>query len=148
MREFKMIVSSGVIRNREECNKALLGLKDGPYLVTVKAISRRSLSLNAYYWVAVLPAALRGFQDAGYDELTESEEIHEFFKRRFLTRSIVSKKTGEIMETILSTTMLNNEEFNNYLDQIGRFCAEYLSTYIPALGEPIAVLKEYAKQFQ
>ena len=54
----------------------------------------------------------------------------------FLRESVASKSTGEVFyERIKSTTELNTEEFNRYLDQIGAWLFHNLGWPMPDPAE-------------
>lgn len=107
-------------------------LSDGTYRVEIKRNrSRRTDPQNRYLWGVVYPNLLQGFIDAGWDEITNEEQIHEICKAKFLTTEAVNKQTGEIMNYPLSTAKMDTMQFATYVDQIIAFALEYLNTVIP-----------------
>lgn len=115
-----------------EVFKAVLKLADGDYTITVKkSRNTRSDRQNRYLWGVVYPHLLQGFTDAGWDEITNEEQIHEICKAKFLTTEAVNKQTGEIMNYPLSTAKMDTIQFATYVDQIIAFALEYLNTVIP-----------------
>ena len=111
---------------------AFLDLPDGAYAVTVKRHRKqRSNPQNDYLWGVVYPAVLRGFIDMGWDELTDTDQIHELCKAKFLTTEAVNKHTGEIVSFPLSTARMDTLHFSTYVDQITDFAREHLNTIIP-----------------
>lgn len=112
---------------------AFLDLPDGAYAVTVKRHRKqRSNPQNDYLWGVVYPAVLRGFIDMGWDELTDTDQIHELCKAKFLTTEAVNKHTGEIVSFPLSTARMDTLQFSTYVDRIADFAREHLNTIIPA----------------
>lgn len=102
--------------------------------VTIEqAKTYRSGSQNRYLWGGVYQEALFGFQDAApkdHANLT-TEDIHEFFKGKFLKkRTIKVPSTGEVFELLGTTTNLNKEQFSDYIESIAKFCAEFLNVAI------------------
>lgn len=77
---------------------------------------QRSLPQNAYYWGVVLPVIAH---ETGHT----CEELHEIYKRMFLTRKILKYK-GKEYHTPGSTTDCNTMEFGEYMMKI---CAEAAS---------------------
>lgn len=92
----------------------------------------RSLKQNAYYWVCVQLAHSQMLELG--NEYTENQ-VHEFFKSKFLQvqETITNRKTGETENVmrVKSTTELDVKEFNEYIEKIARFCAEFLDIEIP-----------------
>ena len=109
-------------------------------MVISKANKRRSNDQNAYYWGLVLPCAVQGFRDAGHEGIT-IDDAHRFFKDRFLTEGveIVSPRSGEVITMSKTTTVLSTTGMMDYVDQVARFCAEFLGVVIP---EPIPLFND------
>ena len=115
-----------------EVFKAILELVDGDYTITVKkSRNTRSDRQNRYLWGVVYPHLLQGFIDAGWDEITNEEQIHEICKAKFLTIETVNKHTGEIVNYPLSTSKMDTLQFATYVDQIADFALENLNIVIP-----------------
>lgn len=76
---------------------------------------RRSLAANALYW---------GWHLKILAEFTghEDEELHEYFKWKYLRKHLVLPG-GEEVETVRSTATLPSEEFSEYLSKIKRDAA-------------------------
>lgn len=121
---------------------------EGIHWVEIKRYAKgRTLSSNRYYWGCVLPAAARGFYDA-WGERLDVDAVHDFFKRRYLTRPVIDKETGELKGHVSgSTTDLTTEQFSAYIDMIIRFCAEYLEVEVP-LPDSFAVGRAYELESQ
>lgn len=94
----------------------------------------RSTEQNRYLWGVVYECALQGFKDidpTGTAGLTV-EDVHEFFKDRFLHngRDVVTAQ-GEVLTMKSTTTELSTTDMMVYIEEIIRFCAEYLNTAVP-----------------
>lgn len=104
-------------------------------LTIAKRSKRRSDLQNAYLWAVVYPCVLQGLIDVGYDiEPNDTELAHEWCKKEFLQNRKIEKKDvpGEFITIPASTTGLTTEEFNQYIERISQFSAEYLGVVIPA----------------
>ena len=96
-----------------------------------QAKKSRSNPQNSYLWGVVYVYALKGMQDLGNEGLS-IELIHAFFKDKFIERwrDIVIPTTGEVFK-VKTTTDLTTTEMIDYIEEIARWCAEYLSITIP-----------------
>lgn len=140
MRECRIHIDKGAITNRKAVALAFKDLKDGPYLVTIKSVRRRSLPQNDYYWACVVPMVKQGLKNAGYDEVETDEDTHEVLKHLFLKKEVFNKNTGEVITEIAgSTTKLQTYEFNEYLEKIWRWAAQYLDMKIPSPNGQIPI---------
>lgn len=139
MSEFFLRIKDNTILNKKAVRKAFCELKDGAYMVKIETAKKRSTPQNAYYWSCVLPLAVNGFRDLGYDEIETTEDVHEVFKSLFLKRHM-ENKDGLVIEYTGSTRKLTTMEFMEYLEKIGKFCAENLYTVIPEPGQQMAIL--------
>lgn len=107
-------------------------LPDGEYDVTVKRHRKhRTSKQNAYLWGVAYPYLLQGFIDAGWDEITSIDQIHEICKAKFLTKEAVNKHTGELISFPLSTAKMDTFQFGTYVDQIIGFALNNLNVVIP-----------------
>ncbi len=97
----------------------------------------RSLEQNQYYWGVVVPVCQSGLFDAGYK--VGKEETHDFLKSMFLKVEIVNEQTGEILQSVGSTSKLSTVEAMEYFAEITRWAAEFLNVEIPAPGEQIRI---------
>jgi len=91
----------------------------------------RSLSQNALYWVWLAKVE--------HETGNESDDMHEYFKSKFLPKRLVKikGKTGEHeVESIGSTTGLSKADFGQYLDRCAAHCGIPLPTReeIEAMG--------------
>jgi predicted RNA-binding protein Jag len=111
---------------------ALTGFKDKRIQIEIKeAKKNRSESQNAYLWGVVYPAALQGLKDLGNEGLS-IDLVHRFFKDKFLERwrDIVVPASGEVYR-VKTTTDLTTAEMSEYIENIARWCAEFLNVIIP-----------------
>lgn len=108
-------------------------LPDGLYRVEIKRHrARRSNDQNAYLWGVVYPAALQGFIDLGWTTIVNTEQVHEYFKREFLSREFVNIHTGEVVSLPdMSTAGMNTEQFSVYIDQVVGYCLENMGVVVP-----------------
>ena len=123
-------IKQGQITNKKLVRQAFQCLKDGRYELTLESKNNRSLQQNKYYFGSVLPLIKEGLKEIGYREITTVEQTHELMKFMFLKKQIVNENTGEVLETIGSTTKLTTIEFNDYIDRISQFAAEFLGVEI------------------
>jgi hypothetical protein len=123
-------IRAGKIENPQGVRKAIAALPEGRYLMVVEKKNKRSTQQNRYYFGCVLPIVLEGLRDAGWKEFEDAEEVHECLKHKFLKKH-VANADGEAMEKIASTKKLSTVEFNEYIENIAQWAAEYLNVYIP-----------------
>jgi hypothetical protein len=90
---------------------------------------RRTDRQNRYYWPCFVQPLADFLREQG--DLTEDEEAHELIKAKFLRKTIVNKKTGEVMEYVGSTTDLTTKEFNEYLDRVAFWLADMFGIVVP-----------------
>ena len=124
-------ITNNQITNKQVIRKAFEQLKDGRYLVEIQNNKHRSTQQNRYYFGCVLPLVKDGLIEVGYREINSNESVHDLMKFMFLKKQIVNEQTGEVIETIGSTTDLTTIEFNDYIDRIAQFAAEFLGLAIP-----------------
>jgi hypothetical protein len=136
-------ISNNQITNKKLIRHAFEVLKDGRYEVTIQSKNNRSDQQNKYYWSGLIPAVKEGLKEIGYREITTAEQTHELMKFMFLKKQIVNENTGEVLETIGSTTKLSTTEFNEYIDRISQFAAEFLGVEIMPPNKQVAMFAEY-----
>lgn len=139
MRECRVHINDGKITNRQSLVEAFKGLHNGPYLITIKNIRKRTLPQNDYYWGCVVPMVREGLKDAGYDDIESNEDAHEVVKHLFLKKEIGSRVTGEVIELPGSTARLTTIEFGEYLEKVWKWSAEFLNVHIPGPNEPLTI---------
>jgi hypothetical protein len=148
VKELIIDISGRKIRNAKELKDLFRDLKDGKHLVTVKDFRKRSLNQNAYYWGVVVPMVKDGLYQAGFDEVTTNEDAHEMLKQIHLTKRMVSKLSGDVIDLAGSSAKLTIPEFNDYIERICKWAVEYLGVVIPSPEEQYAVFVEYNEQLQ
>ena len=87
-----------------------------------KPKTSRSTLQNSYYWSVVVEILAK---ELGYDK----DEIHEILKYKFLQSNAMG------MPYVKSTTKLSTGEFEDYLEKIRRWAAEFLNINIPLPNE-------------
>src|SRR6476661_4392992 len=116
---------------------AYINVKDGSYRVEIKPNRNRSLNQNDYYWGTIITYCLEGFKDAGW-RISESQ-VHEELKKMFLKEDVVNELTGEVKTIQRDSKGLSTVEFNEYIEKIQQFAAEFLGVVIPDPGEQITL---------
>ena len=112
--------------------EAFRGCADGIYMLNVKRVrGNRSNDQNAWLWGCVYPILLDALIDAGWDNFTNTEQVHEFCKSKFTKESAVNKQTGEVVEFPHSTANMDTVTFSAYVDNVRDFAREFLNTEIP-----------------
>lgn len=102
---------------------AVARLNDKDIEVTIKKKTKaRSLNQNSYMWGVVYAMIAEENGNSG-------QEIHEAMKIMFLRY----KKNG--LWTLRSTSSLNTDEMETYLENIRRWAAQFLSVSIPLPNE-------------
>jgi hypothetical protein len=96
-----------------------------------KLKSIRSHQQNRLWWLYMTILS----NDTGYTK----DEIHEICKFKFLKRSKVVEKTGEVLEYIESTAKLNKSEFADMVSELIRWSAESLDIVLPLPNEQIDI---------
>jgi hypothetical protein len=111
---FSAVISKGkmLVRNETEYNAYLWKLKDGEE-VKVKITRKRrdrSRNQNNWYWGVVLPVIAK---ETGHSP----DELHEIFKRMFLTPKEVEYK-GHRIKMPGSTSSLSISDFTDYVERV------------------------------
>lgn len=105
-------------------------IKDGRLVeIELRPLPRRSDNQNKYYWSVVVAMVQEALQDLGHE--VNSDQTHDFLKSKFNAKPVCNadgELIGEIGET---TTRLNKSGFMDYLANIQRWAAEWLSITIP-----------------
>lgn len=132
MRELIIDISNRKIVNMPSLREFFNRMKDGKHLLIAKDYRKRSLPQNAYYWSVIVPLVRRGLYEAGYDEVRTDEDAHEVIKHIHLKKRIVSKQTGDVVDIAGSTTKLTIPEFNEFIEVVCKWSAEFLDVVIPS----------------
>lgn len=83
----------------------------------------RSLRQNKFLWGVVLATIAEATGNT-------TEDLHEYFKTKFLPRRFVVLN-GKEQEVTKTTTTLTTDEFSKYLEQLAAFAATELGITIP-----------------
>jgi hypothetical protein len=107
----------------------LKNLSNGVYTINIQRLKDgRSGNQNRYYWavvVSVLASELGYFKD----------EMHDILRRKFLGYTKPNPATGEEEWFAKSTTTLNTQEMEEYLESIRVWAINALDIYIPLPNE-------------
>jgi hypothetical protein len=127
----KTVKGTGKItfNNQQIFVEELKGL-DGDIVITVtEGRRKRSIAQNSYYWGKVIQM----ISDYTGDE---PDNVHDFFKGRFLTdKRMIVIADEEIEAEKASTTRLTTKGMDEYMEKIRRFAAEKLNLNIPEPNE-------------
>lgn len=145
MVEFFIDIDNQAPLSIEEFKKAFTQLKNGRHLVTIKDMRKRSSPQNRYYWGVIIPLVRSGLYESGYDDVKTNEDAHEVLKHVILRRRMVSKQTGDVIDIAGSSAMLSVPEFDNYIESICKWAAEYLSIVIPSPNEQYVEFQEWGE---
>ena len=131
-KKFSGFISNGrlILHDRQGFNDTVSHSRDMDVVVTIeKKRVKRSLDANAYYRGVAVVLITEALIELGHDVTTR--EVHEFLKAKFNTKEIVNKMTGQVEMMPVSTASLNSSEFNEYLQKIIIWAAEFLGVVIP-----------------
>lgn len=132
MIELIIYIRDKKVVNIKELKEAFNQLKDGKHLITIKDLRKRSLNQNNYYWGVIVPTVRKGLYDAGYDDVQTNDDAHEVLKYVLNKKEIINKQTGEMINVAGSTAKLSIPEFNDFIERICKWAAEYLGITIPS----------------
>jgi hypothetical protein len=128
----KFVITNKLIAERA-CDLIRALPEEGPHEVIIRPHkSKRSLSQNALYWVRLDVIRLHIADSTG--QIYSAEDIHEFFKGRFLPTKVVTVG-GQALKIRQTTTKMDTAEFAEYMDNIEMFCADRLHLFLPVPGE-------------
>lgn len=90
----------------------------------------RSLSQNAYYFVAVCQP-FRDWLREEWQENVTTEQAHEMLKRKILgVKELVDEKTGEVLEIAPTSHNLDVRDFAEYIEGCARWLAEFCGVVV------------------
>lgn len=126
---FQCKVENNDLKLSPELREYLLNLEGNEVDVTVeKHRNKRSLQQNSYYFGVVIKILS---DELGYSR----DEMHDVLKGKFLGEL---KKVGKtVIHYSRSTTSLNTQEFEDYLQQIREWASAELNVFIPLPNEVI-----------
>ena len=109
----------------------LRGLR-GKQRITVKQYRRKRSDIqNSYYWPCFVDPFGQFLRDQG--ETITNDDAHEMLKLKFLGVVVQDAKAGKL-ECSRSTTTLDWQEFNDYLDRCSHWLNEMFGIVTP---EPV-----------
>lgn len=102
--------------------------------VTVAEVSKkRSLNQNSYYWGVVIAMVREFVNELGND--MDEDEVHEFLKRHVgKLATMIKLPDGSVTKALRSTRKLTPGEFEEYLEKIRAWAAEF-GLIVPFPGE-------------
>ena len=124
------------IFQRNDMVSGLQNLGSGFVEIIIRLAGKRSSPQNRYYWGAMLPIVKDGLKGVGIE--MSKEQTHEMLKYKFIKREFITSD-GDILQSIGSTTELSTKEFNEYIESIQIWSAEYLNVNIPDPNEQIEI---------
>lgn len=139
MSEFVIHVSEGKVLNKKVFAQEIIKLRAGKYLVKIASIKKRSLPQNAYLHGVIIPLVFEGLRNIGWDEIRDNEDAKNVIKELFLKRKIENKNTGETITIVRKTSELTTVETAEFIEDIIKWAAEYLSIQIPYPNEQMAL---------
>lgn len=90
----------------------------------------RSNAQNRLWWGVIVPAVAEALGEAWGEGVTD-EQAHIFLKQKFLKRPVVNRETGELLgEVVGSTATLDRREFSELVENVRKWCAEWLNVGI------------------
>ena len=123
------IIDMASVPEKQKLFGILKKLKPVRYVFDVKQWkNRRSINQNRYYFGVVLETIS---QATGFFP----DELHDILKRKFNPKIKVLRQTGEELLIGGTTTELNTEEFEKYLENIRIWALSELDVLVPLPGE-------------
>jgi len=126
---FSARIMDGKLRffDKERLKEWLKKLTGKPLTVTIKPKQKKRTELqNNLYWLWLTIIA----EETGQDK----DDIHDFYKTKFLTRTIHIKGMDLIKreaKVIGSTATLNTRSFGEYLDKVQSHAAQFFGVTLP-----------------
>lgn len=116
---------------RERAVEAIRTAPEGMEVIVQKHKSKRSLSQNALHWKRLDIIRMHIADSTG--RVFSAEELHDFFKRKFLPVRLV-EIDGDVEKVTQTTTDKDTKQMTEFMDAIDRYCIERLSLYLPVPG--------------
>lgn len=132
-------IKNGKIVNKQIFDVLIESLSDGRHKMEIDDFTERSNKQNKYYWKVIVPAVKNGLRHIGWDEIKTNDDAHEFIKDQFFKRTLVNHETGERKDIPGSTGNLTPREFNEFIEAVVKWGAEFLGIQIPFPNEPMFV---------
>jgi len=127
-----IICRSEVLKKRAISLIEGLPVDDAHEVVIRPFKSKRSLDQNRLLWKWTDIIRVHIADSTG--KFYSSDEIHEWFKSRFLPFRVV-EIGGDAHTCSATTTKLNTKEMAEYLDAINHFCGSELGLFLPVPGD-------------
>lgn len=115
---------------RQRAIEAVKSAKEG-HVVSIGP-PKRSNSQNAFHWKRLDIIRMHIADATG--QIFTSEELHEFFKKKFLPAKVV-EVGGEVERVYQTSHDKDSKEFAEFMDAIDRYCIETMGLYLPIPGE-------------
>lgn len=128
-----------VLRDDFIRSRAMQAVKEAPVgqeVIIQRHKSKRTLSQNSLHWKRLDIIRLHIADSTG--QIFSAEELHDFFKRRFLPVRLV-EIAGEAEKVTPTTTELDTKQMTDFMDQIDRYCIDRLNLYLPVPGMEEAI---------
>ena len=112
--------------------------KEGDRLIVTaeKIYRKRTTKENAYYWVLV-DILYDHLVSLGWDDFKCKEDVHELLKYKLLKKDMVNKQTGEVLDSVRTTTQLSTVEMMEYIEDMKTWCAEMFGLNLPEPNEQV-----------
>lgn len=123
-----LLINFDSTEDKQKLFSILKTLKGGYAIQIKKHRENRSLAFNRYYWSVVIPYIAL---EIGYTK----QEMHDVLRRMFLSYEKKNEITKSVDVFLISTTTLDNLEFNEYVEKIRIFAMEQLNIYVPLPNE-------------
>jgi NinB protein len=143
MKELLIHIRDKRIVNMHEMRDVFNTLKDGKYLITIKDVRKRSVQQNRFYWGVVVPMVRKGLYEAGFDVIRTNDDAHSVIKQVVFKKDVINNQTGEMITVGGSTKEMSIPEFNEAIEAVCRWAAEYIGIVIPSPNEQMAEFKEW-----
>jgi len=97
-----------------------------------KKARKRTSPQNAYYFGVVLQIIFGELQNIGNDDIKNVDQLHEWFKNKYLPPIPIRDREGLILGHLPPTTTKENTvEFWQYVEKVVKWGTEKLNIYIP-----------------
>lgn len=133
-----------IIHQRDMYEKYIvsLGRDDGDVNLVHEISVRkkiRSIPQNKYYRALIKIVVARMYELGHEKDLVDEDSIHDFFKTKFNYHSIINEKTGEYDKIPVTTTKLSTTDFMAYIENIKRWCAEWIDIKLPEPDQQLEI---------
>jgi hypothetical protein len=121
--------------NRVMLDAELSGLPKGKYRLSIEKLRKnKSNSQLAWLYGQIYPHVLQGYLDAGWDDITNLDQVDAKMKEMFAQTEIVNKHTGEIMKIPALKRDMSTVDMMTFVQAIREWAEEYLNVSIPEPG--------------